>query len=178
MGDSVLVGYATRYGSTREVAEAVAAVLREGGLAVDVRPVREVKRLDSYCAVVLGAPFYIGSWHKDALAFVRDQGAALAGRPVALFALGPLADDEAEGARGQLDQLLEKLSPLAPIDAALFGGKYDPSHLRLADRLLAALPASPLHGVPARDARDWAAIEAWARGVARSVQRTSEARGM
>ena len=166
MEDSVLVGYATRYGSTREVAEAVAAVLREQGLVVDVRPVRDVGSVEGYRAVVLGAPFYIGSWHKDALAFATRHAGALAGRPVALFALGPLAGDEVEGAREQLDQLVAKLAPLTPIDAALFGGKYDPSRLRLADKLLAALPASPLHGVPARDARDWAAIEAWARGVA------------
>jgi len=31
MSDSILVGYATRYGSTHEVAEAVAATLRESG---------------------------------------------------------------------------------------------------------------------------------------------------
>jgi flavorubredoxin len=36
MSASVLVAYATRYGSTQEVAEAVAATLREGGLEVDV----------------------------------------------------------------------------------------------------------------------------------------------
>jgi len=166
MAGSVLVGYATRYGSTREVAEAVAVALREQGLAVDVRAVGDVSSLDGYHAVVLGAPFYIGSWHKDALSFATRHAEALAGRPVALFALGPLADDEVEGARDQLDQLLEKLSPLTPIDTALFGGKYDPRHLRLADKLLAALPASPLHGVPARDARDWPAIKTWAKGMA------------
>lgn len=37
MSVSVLVGYETRYGSTQEVAEAVAARLRECGLEVDIQ---------------------------------------------------------------------------------------------------------------------------------------------
>lgn len=35
MSGSILVGYATRYHSTQEVAEAVAARLNESGFAVD-----------------------------------------------------------------------------------------------------------------------------------------------
>ena len=44
MPASVLVGYATRYGSTQEVAEAVAATLRERGLEVDTQPMQNVRR--------------------------------------------------------------------------------------------------------------------------------------
>ncbi len=42
----VLVAYATYYGSTQEVAEAVAATLRERGLEVDVQSMREVQTLE------------------------------------------------------------------------------------------------------------------------------------
>jgi len=37
MSDPVLVAYATKKGSTQEVAESVAGVLRERGLEVEVR---------------------------------------------------------------------------------------------------------------------------------------------
>ena len=50
MSTSILVGYATRYGSTQEVAEAIAATLREDGTAVDCRPLKEVKTLEGYTA--------------------------------------------------------------------------------------------------------------------------------
>jgi menaquinone-dependent protoporphyrinogen oxidase len=85
---------------------------------------------------------------------------------VAVFALGPVSrEEDLEQARGQLDGALAKLAWLRPVAAAMFAGKYDPTRLRLADRLVAMLPASPLHGIPARDDRDWEAIRAWAESL-------------
>ena len=89
MSDKVLVVYATRYGSTQEVAERVAETLRENGLQVDVKPARQVRALEGYRAVVLGAPLYIGRWLKDAHRFLARHQEGLAQRPVAVFALGP-----------------------------------------------------------------------------------------
>lgn len=170
MKGKVLVAYATRYGSTGEVAEAVGARLSEAGLAVDVRPVGEARPDDGYDAVVFGAPFYLGSMLKEARAFLEKEQAALRTRPIAVFALGPTsaADDLGE-AKAQLDAALEKLPWLRPVAAEMFVGKFDPSHLRLADRLLTALPASPLHGMGAHDDRDWVAIDSWAQQVAGSL---------
>jgi menaquinone-dependent protoporphyrinogen oxidase len=168
MSDSILVAYATRYGSTQQVAEQVAATLRERGLEVDLEPVRQVRTLEGYRAVVVGAPLYIGRWLKDARRFLARHREALMERPVAIFTLGPTRADEQEwqGARAQLDQELARFPWLAPIAVELFGGKYDPAKLRFPDSLLASLPASPLHQMPASDLRDWAAIRAWASSLA------------
>jgi menaquinone-dependent protoporphyrinogen oxidase len=168
MSDSILVAYATRYGSTQQVAEQVAATLRECGLEVDLEPVRQVRRLEGYRAVVLGAPLYIGHWLKDARRFLARHREALMERPVAIFTLGPTRADEQEwqGVRAQLDQELAKFPWLAPVAVELFGGKYDPAKLRFPDSLLASLPASPLHQMPASDLRDWTAIRAWASSLA------------
>jgi menaquinone-dependent protoporphyrinogen oxidase len=172
MTASILVAYATKYGSTEEVAEAVATTLRESGLEVDVRPMRRVDSLEEYRAVVLGAPIYIGRWHGDARQFLTRHQDALMERPVAVFALGPLkdTDEEVAGSREQLDQELAKEAWLAPIAVEMFGGVYDPAKLSLAHRLMGALPASPLHGRPASDIRDWDAIRAWAAAVAGQLQ--------
>src|SRR5437764_8065225 len=110
MSASVLVAYATRYGSTQEVAEAVAATLRERGLEVESQPMREVRTLERYRAIVLGAPLYMFHWHKDALHFLARHREALTQRPVAVFALGPIHAEEKEFQEGcqQLDKELAK----------------------------------------------------------------------
>ncbi len=172
MSDMVLVVYVTRYGSTQEVAERVAETLRENGLQVDVKCARDVRALEGYRAVVLGAPLYIGRWLKDAQRFLARFQAGLAQRSVAVFSLGPTRLEEmvAADVRAQLDQELNKYPWLKPVASELFGGKYDPATLRFLDNLLGALPASPLHGLPASDARDWEAIRAWANDVAEKLR--------
>jgi len=82
-----------------EVAEAVAAMLSECELAVDVQPMREVRTLAGYSAVVLGTPLSMFHWHKDALRFPSRHREALAQRPVALFAVGQTHDPHDEEER-------------------------------------------------------------------------------
>ena len=53
MSTSVLVAYETPYSSTQEVADAIAAALRECGLVVDIERLREVRTLNDYRAIVL-----------------------------------------------------------------------------------------------------------------------------
>lgn len=172
MSTSILVAYATRYGSTREVAEFIAVILQGHGFDVDVQSMRDTHALEEYQAIVLGAPFYMGRWPADALRFLSRHHDALMERSVALFALGPLSTDEQEirDSRDQFDSVVEQ-HPTLKLDALeMFGGKYDPSKLGFSHRLLVALPASPLHGMSARDLRDWAAIRAWANELADKLQ--------
>jgi menaquinone-dependent protoporphyrinogen oxidase len=162
MSSLILVGYATRYGSTQEVAEAIAAALREEGIETDIRPMREVRTLAGYSAVVLGAPLIMFHWHKDALRFLSRHRKALAERPVAVFALGPVHDpyDEQEwqSSRAQLDKELAKYPWFKPAALELFGGEFDPAKL--------SFPINRFAGKePASDIRDWTAIRTWATGL-------------
>lgn len=163
----VLVAFATTYGSTREVAERVAQRLREAGLIVTLRELRDVDSLEGVETVVLGAPIYIGHLHRDAQRFLDRFKDALEKRKVAVFSLGPLTTDETEvtGSRDQLEQDLAKHPELAPFAVAMLGGSYDPAKLGLVHKLMAAMP-SPLHGRPSSDVRDWDAIDAWANELA------------
>ncbi len=172
MSSSILVAFASKYGSTQQVAETVAAELRNSGATVTLEKARDVKTLEGYSAIVLGAPIYSGAWHKDALNLLLRHRRELEKRPVAIFALGPTHDDEEERkeSRAMLKNELAKLPWLVPVTAELFGGRYDPGKLRFHDTLIASLPASPLHGVPASDVRDWAAIRAWATSLVAKFQ--------
>jgi len=83
--------------------------------------------------------------------------------PFAIFALGPIkADDGIDGSRAQLIDALAKLRVPTPASTAVFVGAYDPARLGFKDKMITAPPASPLHGEPAHDDRDWEAIRAWA----------------
>jgi menaquinone-dependent protoporphyrinogen oxidase len=167
MSASVLVAYATRYGSTQEVAEAVAATLRERGLAVDIQAMPNMQSLDQYSAVVLGAPLYMFHWHKDALHFLARHREALTKPPVAVFALGPFHDEEKEyqEARRELDEELAQFPWLTPLAIAIFGGKFDPQKLTFPHNLIPALK-----NMPASDVRHWTAIRAWANDLAAQFQ--------
>jgi menaquinone-dependent protoporphyrinogen oxidase len=167
MSTSILVAYATKYGSTQEVAETVAATLREAGLSVTCGPARQVRALAGYDAVVLGAPLYMFRWHKDAKSFLARHRQDLTTRPMAVFALGPFNNEpkEFQDARGQLDKELLKFPWFTPVAVEIFGGKFDPTALRFPYNLIPALKKMPVN-----DIRDWPAIRAWASGLAAQLQ--------
>jgi menaquinone-dependent protoporphyrinogen oxidase len=157
MSHSILITYATKHGSTRQVAETIAVTLEENGLRVVVELAADVHGLDPYDAVVLGTALYMGRPHADARRFLKRHHGALAGLPVAVFAMGPLTtgDGDVEGAKKQLERALAKVSDVSPVSTAIFGGVVDPERLRF-----------PFNHMEASDARDWGVIEAWAREIA------------
>lgn len=147
---TVLIAYATKYGATREVAE----VLADGGVECEVRDAGDVRDISEYSAVVLGSALYYFMLHGDAKRFLARNRKALAGMPVALFALGPFNDtpDEMSSARGTVDKYLAKADWLTPV--AVFGGRHDPDNLRFPDNN----PA--MRKIPPSDARNWDTIRA------------------
>lgn len=159
-----LIAYASRYGSTREIAEVLGRELRGAGLAVDVRPAGEVARIEGYRAVVLGSALYSGGWLEDARELLESFQDDLAARPVWLFSSGPtVPGDPAEALGGWTypEDLHALVARVRPRDIALFAGKIDPDALNLQDWLI----NRSMRGV-AGDYRSWPRIEAWAQHIA------------
>lgn len=90
MTGTVLVTYGTTNGSTAQIAETIADVLRKSGLTVEALPAQSVATVASYDAVVVGGGLYAGRWQKDARRFLRRHRHDLAERPLWLFSSGPL----------------------------------------------------------------------------------------
>jgi menaquinone-dependent protoporphyrinogen oxidase len=157
MKDLILVAYATKHGSTRDVADAVARTLREEGLSVDVEPAGSVHDLSGYEGVVLGSCLYTGRVHVDARRFLKRHRATLSELPLAVFAMGPLTMEEKDvaGSRAQLERTLAGTPQVAPFSTMIFGGVVDPDVLHF-----------PFSHMQASDARDWDDIESWAREIA------------
>jgi menaquinone-dependent protoporphyrinogen oxidase len=157
----ILVAYATRNGSTAEIALAVAKELELAGTVVTVSDMKTVASVADYTAVVIGAPLYMGSLVSDVAQFVGRHGESLRKIPVAAFAVGiapkspdPGAVVQAEGA------LLAAIIPLTPVASGVFAGKIDAQKLSFIQRKMTELVKSPVG-----DFRDWDAIAAWARGL-------------
>lgn len=157
MSHRVLVTYASKHGSTAEVAEVVAAILCSQGLEVDVQPAGEVANISRYGGVVLGGALYVGRLHRDARRFLDRHREALATLPFALFAMGPrtLEQRDVASSRAQVAHALDQVPEVTPFSVAVFGGVGDPTELSF-----------PFSRMPAFDARDWDAIHVWARQVA------------
>jgi menaquinone-dependent protoporphyrinogen oxidase len=156
----MLVAYGSKHGSTEKVAEAITENLKHAGRDVELRRAADVEDLTRYDGVVLGGSLYFGRWHRDAVRFLSKHRRELSELPVTVFALGPQSAEPQDLAksRAQLDKALQKVPEIEPRSIAVFGGVIDPAKLRF-----------PLNRMPASDARDWNAIEAWTDEIRRTT---------
>jgi len=161
MMKKILVTYATRAGSTFEVAEQVAEVLRATGASVDVKPIPAVHELKGYDAVVIGSAIRMGQWLPEAVAFVQAQREPLSHIPTAYFLVSGLLRDDTPQMRGKVLAFLDPVRQiLEPASIGLFAGKMDYSTMDGLDRSIAEA-VSTSEG----DWRNWEAIRSWAQGL-------------
>ena len=162
MKNRVLVAYASRYGSTAEIARAVGDALSQTGLDVDVVSAREANDLGLYGAVVLGTSIRMEKPLKDAMDFARRHQSALARMPVALFSAGLFMREDTpenrEKTRGFLGPLLNIVPN--PVSVEFFGGKLDHGRLNVLLRFAARHDKSGM--MQEGDWRNWREIRAWA----------------
>jgi menaquinone-dependent protoporphyrinogen oxidase len=164
----VLVAYASKYGATAEIAEKIGEVLRQESLQADVLPVKEVKDLTLYGAVVLGTAAYMFRWRKEATKFLKAKEKALAGLPVWLFVSGPIEKgDPVELLKGKVvpNSMQPVIDRIKPVDLAVFHGMIQPDKMNAFEKwVMKKMKAS------AEDFRDWEAIASWAKGIADKVK--------
>ena len=159
---NVLVAYASKHGSTEEIAEAIAASLRECGLAADCVAAGNVTTLESYDAVVLGSAVYMRRWRREARRFLHSHADALARRELWIFSSGPLGDPAKDDADwSEPAATIADAERIGAREHVVFGGSLRPEPEGLGQRAMAKnMPPEY------RDRRDWEEICAWATGIA------------
>jgi menaquinone-dependent protoporphyrinogen oxidase len=164
MSNKILVTYASQAGSTTGVAEAIGKTLSEGGAQVDVIPMKNVKDLSPYQAVVAGSPIHGQKWLPEAMQFLRDHQSELACKPFAAFMVCiTLSMANADQYRAGLKDWMKPIRILVrPVSEGYFAGGLDFSKLPFSFNVL-AMRLVVLSGTwKEGDHRDWNAIRAWA----------------
>ncbi len=168
----ILVTYATRFGSTAEVAAKIDAVLSKAGAVVDLRPVDKVRSLESYDAVIIGSPIRGGTWTAEAASFLEAHCEELARLRVAYFTVCmTLREDTPETRRLVSDYhapLLENFPQIHPVSIGMFAGRVNYATFSW----LLNLMAKASH-IPEGDWRKWEAIEDWARELVPLLKRNT-----
>jgi menaquinone-dependent protoporphyrinogen oxidase len=167
----VLVGYATEHGSTQGAAMRIRDRLQQHGVAADVRPMSEVQDLSRYDAAVLGSAIHDGKWLPPARQFVDRNAAGLRERPVWMFSVSTLGDEESMF-RPQVARRLRALRKETPEIAGFRAAIAPREHRNFAGAIARSdWPASGraifrAMGGRYGDFRNWAAIQAWGDRIA------------
>ncbi|MHA1941153.1 MAG: flavodoxin domain-containing protein [Candidatus Hodarchaeales archaeon] len=177
---SVLVGYASRFGSTAEIAHEITDVLSQMGLTVELVDLKQKSNtidINSYNGIIIGSGIKMGRWTKDALKFLKYCGKKIHNTPLAVFvSSGKASNPETyrQSKKKYLLNILEKyhLDPSSPkILIEAFGGVFDFSsssrYSSLEKKILQRIAISNSSGFVVRDGklndfRNWQAIREWA----------------
>jgi len=156
--NKVLVAYASKQGSTKEVAKSIAETLKHEDIDAVAVSIDSVASVAEYDGVIIGAPINGMRWRQDAVDFVGIHQSELQDKTVAYFSLSYTAVLGRKMWKKQIAKAFDSvIKQTEPVQTATFGGRVDdelPSVVRF------------VFGVPKdtpKDQRDWEQIGAWAR---------------
>jgi menaquinone-dependent protoporphyrinogen oxidase len=160
---SVLVAYATKHGSTAEIAHAIADELRESGLAPDVREAGDVQSIEDYDAVIIGSAVYMRRWRREAKRLLKRESRHLAERPFWIFSSGDVGENP-DSDWVEPSRVVALAEGLGVREHVVFGGRLPLDPGNFVER--AMVKNTPREK---RDLRDWDEIRHWADQIAESL---------
>lgn len=167
MNNKILITYASRAGSTAEIAEVIGKTMAQNGAQVDVLPMQEVTDLTPYRAVVAGSAIRKSKWLPEAMQFLQTHRTELATKPFATFTVSiTLAMSNTGPYRQAVTEWIQPVrAQVKPISEGLFAGLLDFSRLPFNWDTLKLRAVVALGIFPKGDRRDWNAVRSWAEGV-------------
>lgn len=164
MDKKILVAYASKYGSTGGVADAIGKELCNRGAPVDICLVKNIGDLSPYRGVVVGSAIYRGKWLPEAVDFVERNREVLRQVPVAYFlvciTMCKPTEENRRKVLAYLDPVLKAVPQVQPVKIGTFAGALDYSNLSWVMKKILELK-----GTAEGDFRDWGVIRAWATGL-------------
>ena len=167
-GHTMLIAYASEFGTTGKVARAVGEVFCQKGYMVDTKCVKHVQDVYKYDAVVIGSAIHYDTWMSEATEFVTANQHILHALPVAYFFTCLALSKHTEKAEQKAKRYAEKISSLVPyvkpVSVGRFAGVLDYSKMSFLSRQIFKVGLS-IMGVKEGDYRDWDAIRSWAKDL-------------
>ncbi|MGB9372138.1 MAG: flavodoxin domain-containing protein [Halobacteriota archaeon] len=194
MSKEILIAYGSRYGSTEEIARAMAEILENAGLETQLLDLRRTKQKDwpplsSFDGVLVGSGIKIGRWTKEATAFLKThadelKGLKAQGLVVGVFVSSGMAStpgQQEEARRKYLEEVLTNVGITDTVDTYdAFGGVYDLSPsapMGFLDKRMLGMAAkqmakdgTPLTEGARNDLRDWDQIRTFTEHFAQLVK--------
>lgn len=162
MEKRVLVAYASKYGSTGGVADAIGKELCSKDVAVDVVLIKNANNISSYQGVIIGSPIYMGKWMSEAVDFIKKNKDTLCKVPIAYFLVCMTLSQPTEKKRAEvlsyMDSILKAVPEIKPVGIGTFAGAMDYNNLSWINKKILKSK-----GTPEGDFRDWNDIRTWAR---------------
>ena len=144
MNGKILIAYASKSGTTGEIAGAMGQALCASGQSVDVLPVQAVRSLDGYRAFVVGSGIRMGAWLPEAAEFVQAHAAQLNAAPTAIFTVHLLEPGRERGQPGRASGIrcADLEEPQAEMQG-FFAGRMDYSRLSFLEKLISKAMKAP-----------------------------------
>ena len=191
MNKRILVCYASKSGSTAEVANYIGDILTNAGAQVKISSVQTVENIEAYDAVFIGSPIIYGKCLSEVRRFVHSHCQGLFQKPVAYFITcmrlsqmeGEALPDvpiffdpifgEPKPKKGMtftershpvtmyLRSILNMAKELQPVSISFFMGVLDYTTIGFTMRLLFKVMAR-VDGLEPGDYRNWETIGSWA----------------
>lgn len=164
MDPKILITYATKAGSTVEIAAVIGESLSKRGFQVDVKPVSENPSPDGYQTVLMGSAIRMGSWLPEAVDFIRKNQTVLTQVPTSIFTVHMLNAGDDETSRAARQAYTAPVREILPsVNEVFFKGKLELKTLSFFDRLIAKAVETPDN--PPGDFRDWNQIRDWSESL-------------
>lgn len=181
---SVLIVFASRFGSTDEIAHEIAEELEKHEIITEMLNLKDgesTPSLDEFDGILVGSGVKMGRWTKEAFSFLKQNHNSLNNKVLGLFvSSGEAANPKThDGARNNyLEKIMERTGVKADM-AEAFGGIFDLSsnsnYSFLEKKIILRLAKSVKEGIimqegKVNDFRNWQLIRNWATDFANLVK--------
>jgi menaquinone-dependent protoporphyrinogen oxidase len=161
MKEKILVAYATKSGSTGDIAGTVAETLRENGKDAEAREISDIFDISPYTTIIIGSPIYHHKVLPDIMPFVRDHQNMLREIPVLAFLTGYTLVDISPERKKAASRAFDEIRNYIEIrETGYFAGKVSDDGFNLREKA-----AMKMEGIKPGDFRNKTAVRAWTQGL-------------